>query len=42
MVQTLILVIFHQIKSYMKKFQFITFHIKVQQAQNHCILGSII
>ena len=25
----------------MKIFQFITFHIKVQQVQNHCILRSI-
>ena len=25
----------------MKVFQFITFHIELQQAQNHCALGSI-
>ena len=28
-------------KNYMKIFQFITFHIKLQQVQNHCVLGSI-
>ena len=28
-------------KNYMKMSQFTTFHIKPQQAQNHCILGSI-
>ena len=25
----------------MKIFQFATFHIKLQQVQNHCVLGSI-
>ena len=29
------------IKNYMKTFRFIAFHIKLQQVQNHCILGSI-
>ena len=29
------------LKSYMKTFRFIAFHIKLQQVQNHCILGSI-
>ena len=33
------LVIFYYIKNYMKVFQFITFHIKLQQVQNHCVLG---
>ena len=28
-------------KNYMKIFQFIKFHIKLQQVQNHCVLGSI-
>ena len=28
-------------KNYMKIFQFMTFHTKLQQEQNHCVLGSI-
>ena len=41
MAQKLILVIFYLAKNYMEIFQFITFHIKLQQVQNDCILGSI-
>ena len=33
------LVIFYYIKNYMKVFQFIGFLIKLQQVQNHCVLG---
>ena len=28
-------------KNFMKIFQFITFRIKLQHVQNHCVLGSI-
>ena len=42
MAQNLILVIFYYTKSFMEIFQFIIFHIKLQQTQNLCILGSII
>ena len=40
MVQKLLLVIFYEKKNYMETFQLITFHIKLQQIQNHCVLGS--
>ena len=40
MVQRLILVIFYWEKNYMKLFQFITFRMKLQEAQNHCVSGS--
>ena len=33
------LIIFYYIKNYMKVFQFIAFLIKLQQVQNHCVLG---
>ena len=46
MVQKLILVLFYQKKNYVKTFEFITFRnisyiLKLQQAQSHCVLGLI-
>ena len=41
MVEILILVIFYERKNFMKIFQFMTFHTKLQRVQNHCVLGSI-
>ena len=40
MVQKLTLVIFYETKNYMEIFKSITFPIKLQQVQKHCVLGS--
>ena len=35
------MVLFYYMKSYMKIFHFMTFHVKLQWVQNHCVLVSI-